>query len=292
MPIVINTNMAAVTGQRVLSQNNDALSTAMTRLSSGLRVNSSKDDAAGLAIGTRMTTQIRGMTVAMRNANDGISMAQTTEGAIGQLTDILHRMRDLTVQAANTGAVSSQDRNKLQDEFGQMGQELLRIVQNTSFNGLPVLRGGASGKNFQVGWGGTVDNQISITIANMSFAGGVPGASGLISLTGGAIGAISIGSNTFSQPRFSTVLGKIDSVINAINNTRAKLGAIQNRFAATIANLSQSVENNTAARSRIMDTDFAAETANLSRGQILQQAGTAMLAQANQSQQGVLKLLQ
>ncbi|NOT86486.1 MAG: flagellin FliC [Methylococcaceae bacterium] len=285
---VINTNMASINGQRMLGKTTSALSTSMERLSSGLRVNSSKDDAAGLAIGTRMTTQIRGMTVAMRNANDGISMAQTTEGAISELTDIMQRMRELTVQAANTGAVSSQDRQKLQDEFKQMGNELHRVIQNTSYNGNKVLAGGASNKNFQVGWSAAADNHISITISTMSGAGAAGGISKLF----GAAGGLSIGSGVSATSKFGSVLNIIDKALDSVNNTRAKLGAIQNRFMSAISNLSQSIENNSAARSRIMDADFAVETANLSRGQILQQAGTAMLAQANQSTQAVMKLLQ
>lgn len=290
---VINTNMAAINGQRNLRQTNDALSTSMERLSSGLRINSSKDDAAGLAIGTRMTTQIKGMTVAMRNANDGISMAQTAEGAIGQLTDILQRMRELTIQSANTGAVSPQDRQKLNDEFQTMGRELKRTIDNTSFNSLNILSGGASGKNFQVGWNATADNQISITIPDANLISG--GGRTMSKLFGDqlSIGALAgSGAASFVTATFGSVMKTIDMSIDKINDIRAKLGAVQNRFSAAISNLSQSIENTSAARSRIMDTDFATETATLSRGQILQQAGTAMLAQANQSTQGVMKLLQ
>lgn len=290
---VINTNMAAINGQRNLRQTNDALSISMERLSSGLRINSSKDDAAGLAIGTRMTTQIKGMTVAMRNANDGISMAQTAEGAIGQLTDILQRMRELTIQSANTGAVSAQDRQKLNDEFQTMGRELKRTIDNTSFNSLNILSGAASGKNFQVGWNATADNQISITIpdANLISGGGLT----MSKLFGDqlSIGALAgSGVASFVTATFGSVMKTIDMSLDKINDIRAKLGAVQNRFSAAISNLSQSIENTSSARSRIMDTDFATETAALSRGQILQQAGTAMLAQANQSTQGVMKLLQ
>ncbi|NOT85654.1 MAG: flagellin FliC [Methylococcaceae bacterium] len=286
MGMVINTNMASINTQRQLKKNDDALSTSMQRLSSGLRVNSSRDDAAGLAIATRMTTQIRGMTVASRNANDGISMAQTAEGGMAEMTDTLLRMRDLAVQAANTGAVSSQDRQKLQDEFKQMGQELKRNIDNTTFNGLKIFKGQASGKNFQVGWGASAHNQISITIPNFSAA-----AFSATKLFGTAAGAFSIGSAVSTTVKFGSVLNNIDKVLDNINNSRAKLGATQNRFMSAISNLSQSIENNSAARSRIMDADFATETSNLSRNQILQQAATAMLGQANQSTQGVLGLL-
>ncbi|MEQ1638295.1 MAG: flagellin [Methylococcales bacterium] len=281
--LVINTNMSSLNSQRMLNKSTSALSTSMERLSSGLRVNSAKDDAAGLAIADRMTSQIRGMTVAVRNANDGISMAQTAEAVMGSLTDILQRMRDLSVQSANTGVVGSSDRQKLQDEFHQLGKELKRTIDNTSFNGKTILAGSLSGKNFQVGFGTASHNQISITVPNLNSA------SGLKSLFGNGL---SIGSGASLPTNIFLAMNAIDLAINKIDNSRAKLGAVQNRFMATIANLQSSIENNTAARSRIMDADFAIETAALSRNQIMQQAGTAMLAQANQSQQGVLKLLQ
>ena len=281
--LIINTNMSALNTQRMLNNSTNGLSTSMERLSSGLRVNSAKDDAAGLAIANRMNSQIRGMNVAIRNANDGISMAQTAEAVMGSLTDILQRMRDLGVQSANTGVVGSGDRQKLQDEFGQLGQELLRTIDNTSFNGKTILAGSLSGKIFQVGYGTASHNQISITVPNLKSA------SGLANLFNNGL---SIGSAQSLPANIHSAINAIDNAIKIIDNSRAKLGAVQNRFMATIANLQSSIENNSAARSRIMDADFAAETASLSRNQIMQQAGTAMLAQANQSQQGVLKLLQ
>lgn len=280
--MVINTNIASLNSQRMLSKTNEALQTSMERLSSGLRVNSAKDDAAGLSIADRMTSQIRGMTVAMRNANDGISMAQTAEAGMGNITDTLQRMRDLAVQAANFGAVSSGDREKLQTEFKQLGTEVFRIIQNTEFNGKKILNGSLVSAIFQVGPNTSTNNQISITVSNLE------GLSGLNQLFGNLA---SIGSNA----QFSNVMSaitNIDVAISKIDNFRATLGAIQNRFTATISNLQSSIENQSAAKSRIMDADFATETAQLSRAQILQQAGTAMLAQANQSTQGVLKLLQ
>jgi len=282
MSLVINTNVASLTSQRFLSQSSSSLSTSMERLSSGLRVNSAKDDAAGLAISDRMTSQVRGMTVAIRNANDGISMAQTAEGAMGTITDTMQRMRDLAVQAANTGAVGSQDRQKLQEEFSQLGKELNRIINNTEFNGKKVLNGSLSGVNFQVGANTAVDNQISINVSNLSAA------SGIKSLFGAA--AVSIGSGAGSA-NVRLAIDAIDTAISKVDGFRAKLGAIQNRFTTTISNLQSSIENQSAARSRIMDADFATETSNLSRTQILQQAGTAMLAQANQSTSNVLTLL-
>ncbi len=277
--MTINTNISSLNTQRQLSKTNNALSTTIERLSSGLRVNSAKDDAAGLAIANRMTSQIRGMTVAVRNANDGISMAQTAEAAMGELTSTMQRMRDLAIQSANTGAVSSSDREKLQTEFKQLNDELSRIISNTEFNGKKIINGSlSSGVNFQIGPNTATDNQIPISIANMS---------GTIS---GIIGA-SIGSGASALEILSAV-NMIDTAIQEIDTSRAILGAVQNRFTTTISNLQSSIENQSSARSRIMDADFAAETAALSRNQIMQQAGTAMLSQANQRPQAVLSLLQ
>jgi flagellin len=282
MSLVINTNIASLTSQRLLSNTSMSLTTSMERLSSGLRVNSAKDDAAGLSISDKMTSQIRGMTVAIRNANDGISMAQTAESSMGSMTETMQRMRDLAVQASNFGAVSSSDREKLQTEFKQLGDEISRIIKNTEFNGKKILNGSMVAVNFQVGANTAVDNQISITVSNLS------GASGIGSLFGAA--AVSIGSGAASADTRAAV-DAIDSAIKKIDTFRSSLGAVQNRFTTTIGNLQSSIENQSAARSRIMDADFAQETSNLSRGQILQQAGTAMLAQANQSSQTVLSLL-
>ena len=280
--MVINTNIASINTQKFLTRTNDGLQVSMERLSSGLRVNSAKDDAAGLAIADRMTSQIRGMTVAMRNANDGISMAQTAEAGLGTITETLQRMRDLTVQAANRGAVSDDDRQKLQTEFLQLGQELNRIIKNTEFNGKKILNGSLVGANFQIGPNAASDNQISVTVSNLE------GVSGLSTLFGTNY---SIGASAASDFVRST-MSQIDIAIERVDTFRSNLGAIQNRFTTTISNLQSSIENQSAARSRIMDADFAVETANLSRNQILQQAGTAMLAQANQVTQGVLQLLQ
>ncbi len=278
MAMVINTNVASLNSQRQLMKSSNALATTMERLSSGLRVNSAKDDAAGLAIADRMNSQIRGMGVAVRNANDGISLSQTAEAGMGEMTETLQRMRDLGIQAANTGAVSSTDRDKLQAEFSQLNDELTRIVKNTEFNGKKVLNGSlASGVNFQIGANTSSDNQIAVSIGNMS-------------TTLSAVTAASIGGSAGPSAILSAV-NKIDTAIEGIDTARAKLGAIQNRFTTTISNLSSSIENQSAAKSRIMDTDFAKETASLSRNQILQQAGTAMLGQANQGGQSVLGLL-
>jgi flagellin len=279
MSMIINTNMAALNSQRKLSQTSDSLSTSMERLSSGMRVNSAKDDAAGLAISNKMTSQIRGMTVAVRNANDGISLAQTAESAMGTMTDTMQRMRDLAVQAGNDAAVTSADRQKIQTEFKQLNDELTRIISNTEFNGKKIINGSLSGGLvIQVGANTAADNHISIDIPNLS---------GTIT----NVTAASIGSNA-TVTGASAAIDALDAAIAAIDTARASLGAVQNRFTTTIGNLQSSIENQSAARSRITDADFAMETANLSRSQILQQAGTAMLAQANQSTQSVLKLLQ
>lgn len=255
----------------------------MERLSSGLRINSAKDDAAGLAISDTMTSQIRGMTVAVRNANDGISMAQTAESAMGNITETMQRMRDLAVQAANRGAVSSGDREKLSTEFKQLSKEIKRIIQNTEFNGKKILNGSLRGANFQVGANTAVDNQISVTVSNLLSTAGVRSVQSVF-------GAVSIGSGA-SKGNVSAAINSIDAAIKKIDTFRSTLGAVQNRFTTTIANLQSSIENQSAARSRILDADFAQETSNLSRTQILQQAGTAMLAQANQAGQSVLSLL-
>jgi len=277
--MIINTNLASLNSQRMLDRTNNDLKTSMERLSSGLRVNSAKDDAAGLAIANRMSSQIGGMSVAIRNANDGISLAQTAEAAMGTLTSTMQRMRDLAVQSANDGGVTSADREKLQSEFKQLNDELTRVITNTEFNGKKIINGSlAGGIAFQVGANTAADNQISMTIDNLSVT--------VSDVTGASIGSDSSVGNVRSA------IDKIDAAIQSIDTSRAKLGAIQNRFTTTIGNLQSSIENQSAARSRITDTDFAMETANLSRNQILQQAGTAMLAQANQSTQSVLKLLQ
>lgn len=291
--MVINTNIASINSQRMLTQTNNNLKTSMERLSSGLRVNSAKDDAAGLAIGNKMTSQIRGMTVAIRNANDGISMAQTAEAAMGSMTETLQRMRDLAVQSSNTGAVNASDQAKLQTEFDQLQQEIGRIITNTEFNGKKILNGGLSGMVFQVGANTASDNRISITVNNLASAASTGLGSILLSSVriGGSAGT-SAGAIPLTAVSIGLVIDGLDKALTTIDTFRSTLGAMQNRFTTTISNLQSSIENQSAARSRIMDADFAAETAELSRNQILQQAGTAMLAQANQSKQSVLQLLQ
>jgi flagellin len=263
MASVINTNLNSLNTQRNLSASQSGLATAMQRLSSGMRINSSKDDAAGLAIATKMDSQIRGQQVAIRNSNDAISFAQTAEGGLAKQTDALQRMRELAVQSLN-GTNTSGDQANLDAEYQQLSAELTRITSATKFNGSAVF--GAS-QTFQVG------ADAGDTITTASVAGAT--VAGAVSSTASA----------------STALTAIDAALSTANTNRATLGAIQNRFESVVSNLQVSTENQSAAKSRIMDTDFAAETANLSRGQILQQAGTAMLAQANSSPNGVLALL-
>ncbi|WAR45412.1 flagellin N-terminal helical domain-containing protein [Methylomonas rapida] len=281
MAMNINTNVASLTSQRFLGSTQQSLQTSMERLSSGLRVNSARDDAAGLAISDKMSSQIRGMTVAVRNANDGISMAQTAESAMGSITDTLQRMRDLAVQSSNRAALSGEDANKLQTEFKQLQDEISRIIKNTEFNGKKVLSGSMKSAVFQVGANTASDNQIKVAISNLASAAGLASALKAGTSIGSAAGA--------SGAR--KAMDAIDAAIKKIDTFRSTLGAVQNRFTTTIANLQSSIENQSAARARIMDADFATETSNLSRAQILQQAGTAMLAQANQSTQNVLSLL-
>ena len=280
MAQTINTNVASLNAQRNLTSSQSSLSTTLQRLSSGLRVNSAKDDAAGLAISERMSTQVRGMNVAIRNANDGISLAQTAESALGKIGENLQRMRELAVQSAND-TNTADDRAMLDTEFAQLALENERVIASTKFNGQALLTGsgGASGTfNFQVGANTDGADQIAIETGNIA----------------SAIGSATQGSTATLGSTASAARGAMDAIddaITAINSSRATFGAAQNRFDAVISNLQVASENQAAARGRIMDADFATETANLSRTQILQQAGTAMLAQANSLPQNVLSLL-
>ncbi len=275
MAMTINTNVMSLNAQRNLSKSSNALGQAMERLSSGLRVNSAKDDAAGMAIATKMETQIKGNTVAIRNANDGISMAQTAEGAINSVTDMMQRMRELAVEASN--ATNSDDLAELDSEFQALGDEIGRVLTSTEFNGVAVLAGGAStGLDFQIGANNATDNTITVTIDNLSTNGDVT------AVTGGDV---------TSRANALTAITNIDTAIDTINENRSTLGSVQNRFSYTVSNLEVAVENTSAAKGRIVDADFAAETGNLSKAQILQQAGTAMLSQANSAPQQVLSLL-
>src|SRR5688572_458108 len=266
MPQTINTNLPSLNAQRNLSMSQSSLSVSMQRLSSGLRVNSAKDDAAGLAIAERMNAQIRGLNVAIRNANDGISLAQTAEGALATVTDVLQRMRELAIQAQN-GSNGTSDRANLNTEFLQLQQEITRIATQTKFNGKAIVGADAGTQTFQVG----ANNGDTMTITTSTVA--------------------TVAGDVTTQGNASTAVTAIDAALDTITTSRATYGAAMSRFEFAISNLQITSENQSAARGRIMDADFAAETANLSRAQILQQAGTAMVAQANQLPQNVLSLL-
>ena len=281
MASIINTNVNSLNAQRNTSSSQAALSVSMQRLSSGLRVNSAKDDAAGLAIAERMNAQIKGMTVAQRNANDGISLAQTAEGALGKVGDSLQRMRELAVQARNA-TNSESDKDSLQKEFSQLQSEIQRVLGGTTFNGKAILGGSAGAQDFQIGANTTTNDMITVTTTDMT---------GDASITAATASTVVIDSTTDTSA-LKDVIDAIDGAIDRVNSERAMYGATQSRFDSVISNLQVSTENQTAARSRIMDADFAVETANLSRAQILQQAGNSMIAQANQLPQQVLKLLQ
>ena len=274
MSLYVNTNVSALNAQRQLINSGGSLDTSFKRLSSGFRINSAADDAAGLQISNRLSSQINGLNQAISNANDGISLAQTAEGAMDEITNSLQRIRVLAVQSQN-GINSSADRVALQKEVSALKTEISRIATTTQFGGLKLLDGKFSAK-FLVG--ANAGQNISV---NLSRTGGGYGASGL------GISTLSISSVSGA----SAALASIDSAIKTIDSTRADLGALQNRFQSTIRNLSNIVENVSAARSRIRDTDFAKETAELTRSQILQQASTTILSQANQRPQAALSLL-
>ncbi|PIM53182.1 flagellin FliC [Roseateles chitinivorans] len=278
MAQVINTNLLSLNAQRNTSTSASSLAVSMQRLSSGLRVNSAKDDAAGLAIADRMNAQVRGMNVAQRNANDGISLSQTAEGALSKVGDSLQRMRELAVQARNATNTTS-DLDSIGQEYAQLGSEIQRVLGGTTFNGRAILAGDSGTQTFQIGANTTANDSVDVTTTNMTTDTTITG------VTGGAI------TNASTTADLATVIDNIDAAIKTVSGERSKLGASQNRFDAIVSNLQISVENQTAARSRIMDADFASETANLSRAQILQQAGNAMIAQANQAPQQVLALL-
>ena len=313
MAQTINTNMPSLNAQRNLNASQSSLATSMQRLSSGLRVNSAKDDAAGLAIAERMNTQVRGMNVAIRNANDGISFSQTAEGALSKIGDNLQRMRELAVQSRNA-TNSEGDRSNLQKEFTQLQGEIDRTIKNAKFNEGSLFSSASTTLTFQVGAG--TDDSDRITVSSAALGGGTAASAGAAlaavedgtitgpdvqnliatlittNTTGSAGTGISIGgTSAIAVTDIDSAINVIDAALTQVNDKRAEFGAIQNRFDAVVANLQVSVENESASRGRIMDADFASETANLSRSQILQQAGTAMLTQANQLPQSVLSLL-
>jgi flagellin len=280
MTLSINTNIQSINAQRNLDHSQGSLATSMQRLSSGLRINSSKDDAAGLAIAQRMSAQVKGMNVAIRNANDGISLAQTADGALSHVSDSLQRMRELAVQARNS-TNSSSDKDSLNKEFSQLQSEITRVLGGTTFNGKAMLGADATKMDFQIGANTTTNDTVSITTTNMTTDSKITAVTGTSAVI----------DNTATSGAIGTIIDDIDKAIDDVNDTRATFGASESRFDSIISNLQSGVENQSAAQSRIMDADFATETANMSRAQVMQQAGTAMIAQANQLPQQVLSLL-
>ena len=281
MAQIINTNLMSLNAQRNLSTTQSALATSVQRLSTGLRVNSAKDDAAGLAIAERMNTQVRGMNVAVRNANDAISLAQTAEGALSKINDMGQRMRELAVQSANA-TNNETDRESLDAEFQALSAEIKRNLEGTSFNGTKLFAALAT-MTFQVGANNTATDQIAVVTTNLTTDTTMTG------ILGGGGGATAADIKNVDKSR--EALDKLDKMLATVNSKRAEFGATQNRFEAVIQTLQVSAENQTAARSRIMDADFASETAALTRAQVLQQAGTSMLSQANSLPNNVLSLL-
>ena len=277
MGIRINQNVMAMNAYRNLNVTDNAMGKSLEKLSSGLRINRAADDAAGLAISEGLRSQIGGLKVAVRNSQDGISVVQTAEGALTETHSILQRMRDLAVQASNHGALTDTDKAKADEEFQALAKELDDIASKTTFNGTKLLNGSYSSMNFQVG--SNAGETLTVSIGNMAASG----ASSLFGATGAG--------NISSASSASAAISAVTSAIGTVSTERAKLGAVQNRLEHKINNLNATIENLTASESRIRDTDMAEEMVSFTRSQILSQAGTAMLAQANQSSQGVLALL-
>lgn len=289
---VVNTNVNASIAQNALVRNERSMNTAMERLSTGQRINSASDDAAGLAIASRMTSQIKGLDVAVRNANDGISMISTADGALVEVTNMLQRMRELALQASN-GTTTSADRDYLNSEYTNLLTEIERIAQNTQWNGSDILDGTANGTSgtvaFQVGANG--GQTVSVNFGNATNAA-VASTSGLIQDVNSAAPTITAATTASALTKGTSAVTAIDTAITNVNSQRATFGAAMNQLTYAVDNLSNVKVNSEAARSRILDTDYAQETSELARTQIIQQAGTAMLAQANQLPQTVLSLLQ
>jgi len=288
MAQVVATNFSSLNAQSQLNKTNYGLHTSLQRLSSGLRINSAKDDAAGLAVSERFTAQIRGFNQASRNAADAISMAQTAEGALGEMTSNVQRIRELAVQSRN-GTYSSTDRAALNTEVTQLKAELVRIAQNTKFNEVNVFNGGTAAGNsttvFQIGANNTANDRISIGIQQMAID------TDFKALAGSTTGADAGGGTVSTAAKADAMITLADNLLKTINTERANLGAVQNRFESVIRNADTVAGNLSDSRSRIRDTDFAAETANLTKMQILQQAGISVLSQANSMPQSALSLL-
>ena len=273
MAMVINTNMGALNASRILEGSQKDQSVAMERLTSGLRINKAADDAAGLAVATGMTTQIRGTDQAIRNANDGVALIQTVDGATEEVVNMLQRMRELSVQSLN-GTYNDANRAQMDAEFSQLKTEIGRVADTTKFNERPLMDAAATSVVLHVGWETDAENKITVSMKNFK----------VLSTLAGAIGVS-------TTAKASTAISKIDADLAAIKEQRAKWGALQNRLDYTVSNLANVNENMNGARSQIQDADFARESANLARVQVLQQAGMTMLSQANQQSQNVLSLL-
>ena len=276
----INTNVMALNAQNKLTTNQSKVEGSIKKLSSGLRINSAADDAAGLAISEKMRAQIRGLGQAQDNAQDGISLLQTAEGALQQTTDILQRMRELVIKAQNTGVLTESDRTSISSELSTLRNEIDRIATSTTFNGKKLLNGTATDFKFKIGANTDAEDTISITINNMNSTG----------LKSGGGSAFSIAIDTAENA--NSTLVAIDYAISKVSEQRTNIGVLQNRMEYAISNLGTSEENLTAAESRIRDVDMAEEMVNYTKNSILNQAAMAMLAQANQQPQNILSLLQ
>jgi flagellin len=279
MALSIITNMSSLNSARRLESSTKSMGKTFERLASGMRINGARDDAAGLSIATRMTAQIRGMNQAMRNTNDGISLLQVAEGALVETQNAMQRMRELAVQA-NTATMTDTDKNALQLEVTALMAEIERISTTTEFNGHSLINGAFAGKKFQIG--ANVGETLAVTIGSAQAQA--------IGLSGGGA-YMSIGSGAANANLIEGVITRIDTALDSVSDIRANLGALQNRFESLIANVANVAENTVGARSRIMDADIASETANLTKNAIMQQAGTSILAQANQQPQIALQLL-
>ena len=285
---VVNTNVNASVAQNALVRNERSMNTAMERLSTGQRINSASDDAAGLAIASRMTSQVRGLDVGIRNANDAISMISTADGALVEVSNMLQRMRELALQASN-GTTTSADRDYLNSEYANLISEIDRIAQNTQWNGKDILNHATTANStvkYQVGANG--GQTIAVDFGDFNNTG----ASGVMQDLNSAHGSIAAGTTASALTTATAAVTEIDNVITSVNTQRATFGAAVNQLTYAVDNLANVKVNSEAARSRILDTDYAQETSELARTQIIQQAGTAMLAQANQLPQTVLSLLQ
>ena len=272
---VINTNISAIKASNASNSAAKALGSAMERLSTGKRTNSAKDDAAGLAIATSMTAQVRGMNQAIRNSNDGIALAQTAEGALNEVTNMLQRVRELGVQSASGTYQDATDRAYMQTEVDELTAQMDQVITNTKFNGVELFDGSTATVTVQTGADGS--DTVGLAMADLT----------TLAASGGAAGSYDVSTATAAN----ALLGTIDGELDSINSARAALGAGQNRLETVVNNLTSNSTNLSDARSRIEDTDYSSETTAMAKAQILSQASTAMIAQANQSQQNVLSLL-